>query len=56
MAYVVRSESGLIFASCEDDDTYGEEIEYSSYEEALASLRVYENTFKDEEFYIEEVR
>ena len=56
MVYVIRSKSGLTFTSCDDDSSYGEEIEYGIYEEALDGLRVYEKTFREQEFYIKELR
>lgn len=54
--FVVRSESGMVFTSCTDDETYGKEIMYEQRREAEIARKSYEDSFTLQKFNIEEIK
>lgn len=47
MAYVVRGNNEMIFTSCEMGENNGNEVEYSSYEEAEKAKNELQASFRD---------
>jgi len=53
--FVVRSKSGMVFTSTEWGENNGKELEYKTRAEAEKEIEIYQQSFRDQEFFIHEL-
>lgn len=53
--YVVRGENGIIFTSCLDDETNGQEETHATLEEAEQHKELMQPMFNDVTLYVEKI-
>lgn len=53
--FVIRSKSGMVFTSTEWGENNGKEIEYATQAEAEKEIEIYQQSFRDQEFFVHEL-
>ena len=53
--FVVRSKSGMVFTNTEWSENNGKEIEYETQDQAEKEIEIYQQSFPEQEFYIQEL-
>lgn len=52
--YTIRTKSGMLFTSTEQNEMHGKEVEYDTKAEADKHIEILKKSFPNEEFYVHE--
>lgn len=53
--YIIRTKSGMLFTSTEQNETHGKEVEFETKVEADKHIEILKKYFPNENFYIQKI-